>query len=119
LKSNLRSIGTGYEQLAAAYLVNMGFQMVAKNQYTPFGEVDIIMEKDGALYFVEVKYRSNQNYGTARDSITSLKLKRLKKSVSYLLKGKYSGYNVYSISFLGIEMQDKELTYDFIDNIFS
>jgi len=39
--------------------------------------------------------------------------------VSYLLKGKYSGYNVYSISFLGIEMQDKELTYDFIDNIFS
>jgi putative endonuclease len=119
LKENLRSIGTTYEQLGADYLENEGYKFVSRNLFTPFGEVDLILEKDDRLFFVEVKFRSNQNYGSARESITTLKLKRLKKSVAYLMKGKFSEYTSFSISFLGIEMQDEALQFDFIDNIFS
>ena len=119
MRSNLRSIGTTYEQLGAEYLENEGYNFVAKNLFTPFGEVDLILEKDNHLFFVEVKFRSNQNYGSARESITTLKLKRLKKSVAYLMKGKFIDHNSFSISFLGIEMQDETIHFDFIDNIFS
>lgn len=119
MKSNLRSIGTTYEQLGAEYLEKEGYRFLAKNLYTPFGEVDLILEKDDCLFFVEVKFRSNQNYGSARESITTLKLKRLQKSVAYLMKGKFSEYPSYAISFLGIEMQDEIIHFDFLDNIFS
>lgn len=119
MKTNFRSVGTTYEQLGAEYLEKEGYSFVDKNLYTPFGEVDLVLTKDERLFFVEVKYRSNQNYGSARESITTLKLKRLKKSVAYLMKGKYNAYNSFSISFLGIETQADTLRFDFIDNIFS
>ena len=56
---NKRTIGTEYETMAARYLCTHDYTILARNYRTPFGEVDLIAQKDGVLVYVEVKYRSS------------------------------------------------------------
>ena len=60
---NKRTIGTEYETMAARYLCTHDYTILARNYRTPFGEVDLIAQKDGVLVYVEVKYRSSNDYG--------------------------------------------------------
>ena len=60
---NKRTIGTEYETMAARYLCTHDYTILARNYRTPFGEVDLIAQKDGVLVYVEVKYRSSNDSG--------------------------------------------------------
>lgn len=52
-----RHIGIGLlgEQIAAKRLETLGFRIIATNYRKPWGELDIVAEKDEVLHFVEVK----------------------------------------------------------------
>lgn len=116
---NKRSIGSIYEAAAARYLDEQGFMLIGKNHYTPFGEIDLIYEKNSILYFVEVKYRASDAFGTPKEALDSRKLKRMKQSAMHYLKGQTDGYQRYKISFMGIKGTHDHLEFDFIENIFS
>jgi putative endonuclease len=73
LKRN-RIIGRRGEQNAAAYLVDSGYEVLARNVRTPHGEIDILARKEGLTIFVEVKTRTNQSLGPPEISITPRKL---------------------------------------------
>ncbi|MEG1463465.1 MAG: YraN family protein [Mucinivorans sp.] len=58
------SLGARGEAAACQYLENQGYKILERNWRAPIqdfrsGEIDIIATKDDALYFVEVKSRSN------------------------------------------------------------
>ncbi len=53
-----RSTGQRGEEHALAHLRRLGFQLVARNHRTRFGEIDLIVADDRTLVFVEVKARS-------------------------------------------------------------
>lgn len=116
---NKRSVGTIYEAAAARYLEEKGFFLVKKNHYTPFGEIDLIYKKDSILYFVEVKYRATDAFGTPKEALDTRKIKRMKLSAMHYLKGQTDGYQRYKISFIGIKGTHEHLEFDFIENIFS
>ncbi len=61
------------EQLAQEFLVGKGFQPIGRNVRTESGEIDLILEKDSLLVFVEVKTRTGLNFGFPEESITELK----------------------------------------------
>lgn len=67
---NKRTIGTEYETMAARYLCTHDYTILARNYRTPFGEVDLIAQKDGVLVYVEVKYRSSNDYGDPLEAVT-------------------------------------------------
>lgn len=52
-----KEIGEIGESLAQQFLVRNGYAIREKNWTTPFGEADIIVEKDGVVAMVEVKTR--------------------------------------------------------------
>lgn len=66
---NKRTIGTEYETMAARYLCTHDYTILARNYRTPFGEVDLIAQKDGVLVYVEVKYRSSNDYGDPLEAV--------------------------------------------------
>lgn len=115
MKSNKRAIGRFYEGEALNFLEKNGFRFIEKNVWTEGGEIDLVMEKADRLYFVEVKYRSNDAYGNPRLSITRKKKSSMTKAALYYLKG---GYKPYSIAFLGITKKEYMLDFDFIEDIF-
>jgi len=55
-----RKIGSIGEEVAANFLKSKGFIILDRNFRKPWGEIDIIAEKDGVIRFVEVKSVSRE-----------------------------------------------------------
>lgn len=58
------------EKLARDYLVSAGLIWIASNVRYRRGELDLIMQEDQTIVFVEVRYRKNSHFGGAAASIT-------------------------------------------------
>jgi putative endonuclease len=50
-----QKIGEMGERVAVSYYQREGYQIVEQNYTRPVGEIDIIAQKAGKLYFIEVK----------------------------------------------------------------
>jgi putative endonuclease len=59
LRHHLGRIG---EDAAAAHMERLGYEIVARNHRTRFGELDLICFGDGSLVFVEVKTRRGNGH---------------------------------------------------------
>lgn len=55
-----QKIGKMGETVAAEYLQRKGFRLIERNYRKPWGEIDIIAERDGMIRFVEVKTVSRE-----------------------------------------------------------
>ena len=68
-----QQVGTWGENAAAEYLEKRGYILVGRNIRTPYGEIDIVAEKDGITFFVEVKARTTRIFGPPEIAITPRK----------------------------------------------
>ena len=68
-----QKVGAWGEGVAAKYLEERGYVIVARNVRTPYGEIDIVSEKDGFTIFVEVKARTSSSLGPPEISVTPRK----------------------------------------------
>lgn len=114
-----RAIGSHYETEAIRYLESLGYILIRKNYFTPRGEIDLIFSKADALFFVEVKYRSSDAFGSPREAITQNKISHMKQAAMHYIKCECLKYTPYVISFMGIKREGDALQFDFIENIFS
>lgn len=73
--------------IAAAYLKAQGLRELKRNYRCPAGgEIDIIMQHQTTLVFVEVRYRANDRYGHALETIIPRKQRRLLKTAWHYLQ---------------------------------
>lgn len=79
--------GEAAEQLAADHLERHGLRVVERNYRCRLGEIDLIMHDGGTLVFVEVRLRSNRNFGSAAESITARKQQRILLAARHYLAG--------------------------------
>tara|TARA_B110000967_G_scaffold18325_1_gene17231 strand:- start:146 stop:508 length:363 start_codon:yes stop_codon:yes gene_type:complete len=71
------------EKLAAEYLINKGYEILAQNFYFDKAEIDIIAKKDNnTLVVVEVKTRNSDFFGDPQDFVTPSKIKLLVKAAN-------------------------------------
>ena len=66
-------VGKWGEQAAADFLAERGYEIVARNLRTPYGEIDLIAQKDGFTIFVEVKARTSKVFGPPEVAVTPRK----------------------------------------------
>ncbi|MBU0483168.1 MAG: YraN family protein [Proteobacteria bacterium] len=71
------SLGRRGEELACAYLQSCGYKIIERNYRSRLGEIDLIAEEAGVLVFVEVKTRSNLNFGHPLEGIGPLKRRKI------------------------------------------
>lgn len=79
-----RCFGNLGEKIAIYYLLDNGYEILGKNFYCRQGEIDIIARKNEVV-FIEVKTRSNLNYGNPSDSVNLSKIRHMYKSARYYL----------------------------------
>lgn len=82
---NTRKIGNEKEEAALAYLSDHGYEILDRNFYTRYGEIDIIGKDGPYLVFIEVKYRSSLKRGAPEASVTLAKQKKIVKAAMYYL----------------------------------
>lgn len=78
-------IGNEGEDIAVNYLLDLGYEILDRNYKIYFGEVDIIAKIDEILCFVEVKRRSDTDYGYAYEAVTKGKQNKIKKCAEYYI----------------------------------
>ncbi len=72
-----RARGRAAEDAVASWLVAQGYEVLARNQATRRGEVDLVCREGGALCFVEVRSRSRLDYGSPAASVNVAKARRV------------------------------------------
>lgn len=79
--------GVAGEQIASEHLMKQGYSILAKNFHAPYGEVDMIAQKENILVFVEVKTRNPMGMMTAKEAVGKSKQQKLVKTAGmYLAK---------------------------------
>ncbi|MES2512784.1 MAG: YraN family protein [Bacteroidota bacterium] len=78
--------GTQGEEIAVAYLLKNGHQILAKNWRHKHLEVDIVSSINNTLVIVEVKLRANAFYGNPEEFVTKSKQKKLIKAADFYIK---------------------------------
>lgn len=94
------------EEIAANYLVKNGYKIIDRNwHYSKNAEIDIIAEQNGILVFIEVKTRTNLNFGHPFESINYAKIQKIHKAIYGYLKEssiRYKSFRFDGIAIVGL-----------------
>lgn len=85
-------IGKWGENLACQYLREHGLQLISRNVRTPYGEIDLVMELADYTVFIEVKTRSNEEFGFPEESVTEEKMDRMSECAQWYI-AEYGKHN--------------------------
>jgi putative endonuclease len=80
--------GQHAELACCKYLQQQGLKLLAKNYYGRRGELDLVMRDNNTVVFVEVRYRKNDTYGGALESITARKQEKLRITAEQYMQQK-------------------------------
>lgn len=100
-------LGLKGEKIAEKALKNQGYKVIQTNYVTPFGEADIVLGKDGAIVFAEVKTRSSNKFGTPSQAVDYKKQKKYRDIATYYAK--VNNLDSVQISFIVVEILGDEV----------
>jgi len=77
--------GKTAENIAANYLANQNVKIITRNFHSRFGEIDLIAMNQEILLFIEVRYRKNEHFLTAIETIDQRKCNKIIITSEYYL----------------------------------
>lgn len=81
-----KEIGQKTEKLALNYLKSRGLKLIQNNFNCKFGEIDLIMQHEECLVFVEVRYRKHHQFGNGAESVNYHKQQKILKTAEFFLQ---------------------------------
>ncbi len=113
-----KQLGKFGEELAKKFLENKGFSILEMNyRFSKISEIDIIASKNNTLHFVEVKTRSQTNFGTPLEAIDNKKLFSIFNCAKFYMQNSKKKYKKFQIDAIGIVIDNNDIKYDFLENI--
>jgi putative endonuclease len=109
------AIGRQAEAAAAKFLESQGYRVIEQNFRTRTYEIDLIAVKADVIYFVEVKYRKNDEFGSGLEYITPRKLKQMQYAAELWLQD-HQQYEAYRLAGIEVSGPDFSVT-NFIDSL--
>ena len=85
-KKNTTKIGTEAEGKVADYLKAHGHKILDRNFKTRYCEIDIVSKTETEIYFTEVKYRKNDDFGGGLAAVDAKKIEKMKVAAEIYLK---------------------------------
>lgn len=101
--STTRDIGDAGEQATVDWLTAEGHEIIARNWRTKWCEIDIISSRENILFFTEVKYRKNAQFGDGLAAITTKKQQQIRFAAELFL-AKHPDYATYSVQLLAADV---------------
>ena len=111
-----RQQGLNAETRVLDFLQRQGLKPLARNVRSPRGEIDLIMEEDSTVVFVEVRMRTRGDFGNGAESVTRRKQEKLIATAAYYLQqNKPLAKRPARFDVVSVDSQD---TMDWIKNAF-
>ncbi|WP_160139093.1 YraN family protein [Chryseobacterium sp. c4a] len=116
--ANHNDFGKIAEDLAADYLQNNGYKILARNFRFQKAEIDIIAEKDAFIIVVEVKARSTDAFMLPQEAVTKTKIKSIVSAVNHYLE-EFNKQNEVRFDIISVlPGEHRNLTIDHITDAF-
>ena len=111
----MNNLGKHAEEIAKQYLQKQHLTLIEQNYHCRRGEIDLIMQDQQTLVFIEVRYRKNARFGSALESVDHRKqAKIITTAEHYLLQDQqhYVDYRFDVIAIMPDPLQQKpEITW--------
>ena len=113
-------IGKRGEELASDFLKQKGMKILNRNYRFDRGEIDLVCLDDKSLVFVEVKTRTNQEYGVPIEAVSEKKASQIRKVAEGFLMEYGAGLEFQEIRFdiVGILLKGNKEIIEHIENAF-
>ncbi len=96
-----QTVGQWGEETAAAYLSQRGYEIIARNARTPYGEIDIIAKQGDVAVFVEVKTLTSSKNFFPEHNVTSRKRSHMMACAEHFAAEK--GFDHWQIDVVAVE----------------
>jgi putative endonuclease len=114
---NRRSRGQSGEEAAWAHLRRAGYALVERNYRSRYGEIDLVVEKDGVVVFVEVRSRKGNRFGTPFESVDRRKQLQIGRMANeYVARRRLADRRV-RFDVVAVEWQDAGPGIDDVDDV--
>ena len=117
-----RERGQAAELACCRYLQQQGLKLLTRNYLGRRGELDLVMQDNDTVVFVEVRYRSYNAYGSALETITGSKQQKLRTTAEqYLQKEtrlKNGRFDVVAMNATVQNNGSEKYTFEWIKNAF-
>lgn len=123
-------VGKIGEEVACRFLVKHGFRILEQNYLKKWGEIDIVVQKDNILQFIEVKTVSRENIANVsretlaqdrpEEMVHPWKIKRLYRAInSYLLEKRVSPETLWQFGVIAVflDTKNKDVRVRFLENV--
>jgi putative endonuclease len=101
-----RETGMLGERLASEFLEENGYQILDKNYRCRDGEIDIIARLEDTLIFIEVRTKRSSRFGIPEESITPVKMERLRKVAAHYCQNHDNLPSSWRIDVVAIEVNN-------------
>ena len=112
------SLGKKGEELAAAQLKALKYQILERNYRCPLGEMDIIARERGVLVFVEVKTRVTKDFGGPAAAVHEKKQRQLSRVALLYLNQKKIRDIPARFDVVAVDLSGSEPRIEVIQNAF-
>jgi len=96
------ALGQHAESLAASYLEDLGYAILARNWRRPEGELDLVVGKDGLCVFVEVRSRTGIERGHALETVDARKRARVRRAARMYIDEEHPSAVVFRFDVVGV-----------------
>ena len=83
-----QATGSAAESRALNHLQGQGLRLIETNYHCKCGEIDLIMYDGDTLVFTEVRSRKSSQYGTAQETVTPAKQRKVIRTSQFYLQQK-------------------------------
>ncbi len=104
---NRQEVGKLGEKLAQKFLKKKGYHIRETNFRCREGEIDFVAQQKDYLVFVEVRTKSNLDFGTPEESITQSKKEKLIASALTYISTHQNLPSLWRIDVVAIEVDQK------------
>lgn len=109
---NLSDLGFFGQKLAVKFLTDRGYLILGENFLRPWGEIDVVCQKERVIVFVEVKTNKKETPGFEPESrVNHDKLARMVRAArTYLLTKKYPDDQEWRLDVIAVTIQKEKLS---------
>jgi len=105
--ATIGSLGIIAEEVSRYYLLKKDYKIIASNYKKPWGEIDMIAEKDEILVFLEVKAgRSGNSEFEPYRRVNQEKKKKIIKVAEFYLRENNLTYKKWQIDIPSVRIED-------------
>ncbi len=107
------------ERIAERWLANRGWRVVNRRYRFGHRDIDLVVERDGVVAFVEVKARTGVRFGDPVEAVNWRKRKDLQRSALSWITHHGRSHESYRFDVVGVLMHGRRVQVRHVENAFT